>query len=517
MFLQIKNFLMKRGLKALAIEISKLKSPSKSQVEKLKRVWAKKYGWKKIPLNSEILEAAPKSIKQKLLPLLITKPTRTISGVAVIAIMAKPAPCPGTCIYCPRGPFAPQSYTGFEPAAMRAIANKFDPYAQVVNRLKQLEAVGHPTDKCELIIMGGTFPALSWKYQRWFVKRAFDAFNGFDAKSLAAAQKANERAVHRVIGLTIESRPDYVFPKRFLTLGCTRVELGVQTVYNSILKKIVRGHDVAATVKATAILKDHAFKILYHLMPGLPGSNFKKDLNMFKKVFNDPRFRPDMLKIYPTLVIKGTKLYEMWKKGQYSPIDEKYMLKLLRAIFEMCPPWVRIMRVQRDIPAQYIEAGPKLSNLRQILIRQLEKEKVKCAEIRFREAGHVWLRRGELPENVELLVRKYRASGGTEYFISAEDVQKNILLGFCRLRLCDRPAGLVRELHVYGAALPIAGPPVPISAQHRGWGRRLLAEAERLAAEKGYREIWVISGIGVREYYRKLGYRLKKGYMVKRF
>jgi len=503
---------MKDLIKLLLAE----KTLTKQKAEDIKRRWASKHGIP-MPLSSAVLENAKTASTQlefeKLRKALVTKPTRTLSGVAVIAVAAKPALCPGKCVYCPRGADAPQSYTGYEPAIMRARANKYDPYLQVKNRLAQLQAVGHSTDKCELIIMGGTFPAQDWNYQKLFVKRCFDAFNNKDGKDLVEAHKINETAKNRAVGLTIETRPDWVFPKKFLELGCTRVELGIQSVYDSILRKVQRDHTVKNSVDATRKLKEHGFKILYQIMLGLPGSSLRKDVRMFKKLFSDSRFKPDMLKIYPTLVVKGSKLYDAWKYGEYKAIDEGYVTNVLEKVFKMCPKWVRIHRVQRDIPKEHIESGVVQSNLRQELVNKWDGLGKQSREIRFREAGHVYQRRGKLPESCEILVKKYKSSGGDEYFISAEDKKQNILLGFCRLRIAVCKKAFVRELHVYGETLPIGAKKGKF--QHRGIGKKLLAAAEKLARAKTD-SIWVISGVGVREYYRKLGYVLKERYMWKR-
>lgn len=492
-----------------------------TQINELKKQYAAR-NKKKLPLNSEILEAATPEQRKKLVKFLKTKPTRTISGVSVIAIMTYPTPCPGKCIYCPQGKEAPKSYTGYEPAAMRARLNEFDPFRQVQNRLWQLDSTGHDTSKNELIIMGGTFPSLAWKEQKQFVKGAFEGFNGKRSKTLKEAQKINETAKHRVIGLTIETRPDWIFPNKFLELGATRIELGVQSIYNPILKMIKRGHNVETTIKATKELKDNCFKVLYHIMPGLPGSSFKRDVEMFKKLFDNPDFRPDMLKIYPTLVIKGTELYNMWKRGKYKPIDEEYMIKLLKEIYKICPKWVRIMRVQRDIPAQFIEAGPKKANLREIVLKTMLEKQNKdkkgsslSKEIRFREAGHSKQLRKIAPKNVEIVVEKYRASGGDEYFISAEDLEQDILVGFCRLRISHRKEAMIRELHVYGVEVAVGSKSNESSIQHHGWGKKLMAKSEEIAQEQGKKEMIIISGVGVREYYRKLGYKLKGYYMWK--
>ena len=502
---------MKELIKLLLAE----KNLTKDKAEEIKRKWASKKGIP-MPLSSEVLKVAKSSCAdaefEQIRRALVTKPTRTLSGVAVIAVAAKPAKCPGECLYCPKGKNAPKSYTGFEPAIMRARANKFDPYKQVKNRLEQLQAVGHSTDKCELIIMGGTFPAFGLPYKKRFVKRCFDAFNGQSSRGLKAAQKANETAKNRVVGLTIETRPDWVFPEQFLGLGCTRVELGIQSICDDVLEKIKRGHSIKNSVDAIRKLKEHGFKILYQVMLGLPGSSLKKDIAMFKTLFSDERFMPDMLKIYPTLVVKGSELYNMWKRGDYKPIDEAYVMKVLDAVYEMCPSWVRIHRVQRDIPSEHIEAGPIKSNLRQEINKKWDKAGKQSQEIRFREAGHVRQRRGKTPENGQISVQKYKSSGGEEYFIAAEDKKQNILLGFCRLRIAVCKKAFVRELHVYGETLPLGSKKSAVT-QHKGWGKQLLQRAEELA--KG-RELFIISGVGVREYYRKLSYVYKDGYMWKK-
>ena len=494
---------MKQLIKQLLSE----KNLKYTDINELKKKYADKHK-SKLPLNSTILEAATPEQRKKLVKFLKTKPTRTISGVSIIAIMTSPKPCPGKCIYCPQGDNAPKSYTGFEPAAMRAQLNNFDPYKQVQNRLWQLQSTGHNTSKNELIIMGGTFPSLPWKEQQDFVRDAFNGFNNKKSKTLLAAQKINETTDNRVVGLTLETRPDWIFPKKFVELGATRVELGIQSTSDKILKGVCRGNTVLDATNATKELKDHAFKILYHIMPGLPGATLQSDINMFKTLFEDERFKPDMLKIYPTLVIKGTQLYDMWKAGKYKPVDEEYMIKLLKEVYKLSPKWVRIMRVQRDIPAPHIEAGPKKSNIRQMVLRDLKTSK----EIRFREAGHAQRLRNITPKNIEIVVEKYHASDGDEYFISAEDVNQDILLGFCRLRIGKRKEAMIRELHVFGkvTALGKTG-----KIQHTGLGGKLLAQAEKIAKTAGKKELIVISGVGVREYYRKLGYQIKNGYMHK--
>ncbi|HDQ60021.1 MAG TPA: tRNA uridine(34) 5-carboxymethylaminomethyl modification radical SAM/GNAT enzyme Elp3 [Candidatus Woesearchaeota archaeon] len=513
-------------LEELLSEIRKRNIKTKSQLVALKSKLARKYGYKKIPSNAEIFEMADKKQKELLRMLLRIKPVRSISGVTVIAVMTPPAPCPhGKCTYCPSAKNVPESYTGKEPAARRGKSLDYDPYNQVQNRLKQLQAIGHLPQKCELIIMGGTFPARPEKEQVEFVKQCLLAMNEFNkakkirSKTLEEVQKKNEKAKVRCVGMTFETRPDYCGKKEIelmLKLGATRVELGVQTIYDEIYKKINRGHTVQDVVDATKRLKDAGLKVLYHIMPCLPGSSYEKDLAMFNGsccekccmggIFGEDRFRPDMLKIYPCLVIKGTKLYDDWKAGKYVPCTEKDMIKLIRKIKEECPEWIRIMRVERDIPGTEIEAGVKATNLRQML------GKTNCQCIRCREIGHRELRGIKLDKkSVHLNTIVYTASGGKEVFL--EFIDKNrTLLGFLRLRLNNSSTALVRELHVYGEHTLIGK---SIDIQHKGYGKKLLKESEKISKIAGKKKISVTSGIGVRDYYRKLSYHKDKTYMSK--
>ncbi|NCO84766.1 MAG: tRNA uridine(34) 5-carboxymethylaminomethyl modification radical SAM/GNAT enzyme Elp3 [Candidatus Huberarchaeum crystalense] len=506
-------------MKTLIKKIILLKNPTKNEIETLKIKWAKGRALKRHPLNSEILAAASNKDRIKLKECLLKKPTRSGSGISAIAIMTPPSPCPGKCIYCPVGENSPQSYVGFEPAARRGKLNQYDAYLQVKNRLEQLQAIGHYPEKCELIIMGGTFPAQPFEFQKKFIQNAFEAFNNKSkgsTHSLKEAQKINETAEHRVVGLTIETRPDFVFPEQFLELGATRIEIGVQSLNNQVLAKIKRNHKVKTVKNATKILKDFGFKINYHIMLGLPGSDFDDDLNTFIKMFEDSSFKPDLLKIYPTLVIKGTELYKMWKLGKYVPIDEKYVVDLLKKIYCFLPQYVRIMRIQRDIPANFIEAGPKKSNLREIVEREVNKASINTKEIRFREVGHR-IYDGQL--NLKLNVFEYVASRGKEFFISVEDSAKNVLVGYLRLRFLsnNKNIAIVRELHIYGKSVRIGKKKSNKGEyQHFGWGRCLLKKAEEICKKNKKTEIWVMSGVGAREYYKKLGYIFNKFYMKKK-
>ncbi|MFH1470536.1 MAG: tRNA uridine(34) 5-carboxymethylaminomethyl modification radical SAM/GNAT enzyme Elp3 [Candidatus Micrarchaeota archaeon] len=367
--------------------------------------------------NSSILREIPKNKRShEVLKLLKLRPVRTVSGIASIAVMSKPSPCPGECIYCPGGTESPKSYTGDEPAAMRGKQNDFDPFKQVSARLRQLSEIGHTVDKCELIIMGGTFNSRPLEYQRSFVKGCLDAMNGKKSKSLEEAKRKNERANVRAVGITFETRPDYAKRKNIsemLELGGTRVELGVQTLSDQVYKKVNRGHKVEDVVLATRLCKDSALKVCYHIMPGLFSSP-KKDVGMFRKLFKDSRFRPDMLKIYPCMVVKGTKLYDMWKRGEYEPYDTETASEVLAQATKFIPPYVRIMRVQRDIPLPRIEAGVRNSNLRQIVEKKLWERGERCACIRCRESGLRELKGGGRadPALAKLCRLDYEASGG---------------------------------------------------------------------------------------------------------
>ena len=548
---------------------------SRDELNRWKIKVARKYHLSKIPGNSDILKAIPEERREEFRDLLKRKPTRTISGVAVVAMMTKPFPCPhGRCIYCPGGPSvgSPQSYTGREPSALRAIQSAYHPYIIMMRRLKQLTDIGHDVDKVEVIIQGGTFPAVDLDYQEWFIKCAFKAMNDFphfkeienleeklirlivkkdesvleeDPKFREAwlkthskpyyyledEQRKNEKAKVRMVGLTIETRPDWAFERqidRMLRFGTTRVELGVQTIFNFIHERTKRGHGVEEIVKATQLLKDAGLKINYHIMPGLPGSNFERDLYTFRTIFEDSRFRPDMLKIYPTLVTRDAPLYRWWKEGKYRPYRTEEAVELLVEAYKLFPKWVRVMRIQRDIPVQLIVDGVKHSNLGQLVFNELIKRGIRPREIRFREVGHVMEKFGIQPEveHIKLLCEDYEASGGREIFLSFEDTKNDILIGFLRLRIPSEkahrkeinccPSAIVRELHVYGPLVPIGGKP-RYEWQHRGYGRELLAEAERIAREEfDVKKMLVISGVGVRNYYRKFGYRKNGPYVAKR-
>ncbi len=464
------------------------------------------------------------------LKLLVRKPTRTLSGVAVVAAMTPPAPCPhGVCVPCPGGVSrrdgcpTPQSYTGREPAALRAIQQGYDPYRQVRTRLRQLAEIGHPLDKVDLIIMGGTITSRPLGYQYWFVKRCLEAMNdyprpdgvsmGYEVqrprRSFLEVARENESSRVRNVGTTFETRPDWCSPthiKNMLLLGGTKVELGVQSTDDDLLAKMRRGHTVSDSIEANRALREAGFKVGFHMMPGLPGSDLERDLTSFRYLFEEEDFRPDYLKIYPALVVEGTELWDLYRRGEYSPLEDEEAAELISKIKELIPPYTRLQRVQRDIPAPQILAGVKKSNLRQLAKERLLARGGTCRCIRCREAG---LRGVSEEADVALKDLSYRACGGEERFLSFEG-EDGTLAGFLRLRLSERTR--VRELHVYGPMTPLGKRG---GWQHRGFGSRLLAEAEKIAGDKGYDSLEVTSGIGARPYYRRHGYELLEPYMVK--
>jgi len=527
--------ILEKACREIIEGLLRLDSPSGKVVNALKLQAAARHRLERIPSNSEIIRFLRDEEKSKLLPILRLKKVRTISGITVVAVMTKPYPCPQKepCAYCPGGPpfGVPQSYTGFEPATMRGLQAEFDPYTQVRGRLSQLKAIGHVVDKVELIIMGGTFPATPVDYQEWFIQQCLDAITGEKTACLEVAKKAAETSRIRNVGVTVETRPDWAkktHVDHMLSMGVTRVELGVQNPDDEIYRLVGRTHTVQDVVEATRILKDSGMKIVYHMMPGLPGSNYEKDLEAFRKIFREPDFKPDMIKIYPCLVLKGTKAYEWWKKGEYMPYTTEEAASLIAEIIKTVPPWIRIMRVQRDIPAHLIVAGVKRSNLRQLVQEKLKAKGVRCRCIRCREVGHRMLKDGikPNPERVQILVHKEAASEGEEIFISAEDLENDVLIGYLRLRVPSKkahrseinsmPCTIVRELHVYGELVPV-GKRLAQAWQHQGYGEILLAEAERITREKyRRRKILVISALGTKEYYKRFGYQYDGPYMSKK-
>lgn len=516
-------------------QILSKKIQSKDELHRIKVQLCKKYKLRTIPRDSEILARLPSDQGENgaAHSLLRKKSTRTLSGVAIVAAMTSPETCPhGRCLPCPGGPErnTPQSYTGFEPAAMRASCNNFDPYLQVQSRVEQLHAIGHVTDKVDLIIMGGTFTARLPVYQQWFVKRCYDALNAQRSQTLEHAKKKNEKASSRCIGLTIETRPDWFRLQHVdhaLYLGATRVELGVQTIDDTLLSQMERGHTVSDSITATRIAKEAGLKVCYHMMPGLPGSTEKKDLDTFHTIFTEEQFKPDMIKIYPTLIIKGTKLYDLWVQGKYKPLSTEQASGLIAQIKKDIPEWVRIQRIQRDIPSQEICTGIKKSNLRQYVEKEMQKHKTSCRCIRCREIGHTQLEKTKLltDRSLTCIHRCYSASAGEEVFVSLEDTTLDVIVGYLRLRdivsphrpeLQKEPCMIIRELKVLGREASL-GSRSPEAYQHRGYGKKLLYEAERICMEQyGKKRLFVLSGVGVKPYYRKLGFSDDGVYLSKR-
>jgi len=490
---------------------------TKEELQRSKILLCKKLGLNRVPPNSEVLAHVNEDLLPAVTPLLQRKPVRTLSGVAVVAVMTSPADCPhGRCLYCPGGKESgsPQSYTGKEPAARRGSRNRYDPFSQTRDRLRQLESIGHPTDKVDLIIMGGTFTSRSREYQEAFVKGCFDAMNGTISSDLRQAHKLNASSGHRCIGLTVETRPDCFGEEeaRFaMSLGATRVELGVQILDDHILQSVQRGHGVNEVVLSTRTAKNLGLKVCYHIMPGLPGSSPEKDLESFKRVFDDPRFRPDMLKIYPTLVVKNTPLYDMWVRGEYRPYTTGEAVELIGRMKSTVPRYARIQRIQRDIPVPLIEAGVDKGHLRELVRKWMKEHGLVCSCVRCREVGLRGIK--QWAEEPEMETIEYEASGGREIFLSYKLPSNDALIAFLRLRLNGSGVARVRELKVFGPMVPL-GERRP-GWQHRGYGKRLMQEAEEIARARGCDEIAVTSGVGVRHYYRSLGYVLKTPYMVK--
>ncbi|MFH0890117.1 MAG: tRNA uridine(34) 5-carboxymethylaminomethyl modification radical SAM/GNAT enzyme Elp3 [Candidatus Aenigmatarchaeota archaeon] len=461
----------------------------------------------------------------------VKKRVRTISGVTVVAVMTKPLQCPGRCVYCPGGVDkeipTPKSYLPKSPVVMRAAKLNYDPYVQVRSRLKALVAMKHIADKIELIIMGGTFMAAPVQYRYDFVKGCYDGINGFVSKTLEDAKKANETAANRCVALCLETRPDWAYERQInqmLDFGATRVEIGVQLPDDESYMLTKRGHTVEDVVRSTKLLKDSGFKVYYHYMCNLPGSDLEKDLEMFKKLFSDSRFRPDGVKIYPCLVLDNTELKKWYDKGEHYAYTNDELVGLITKIKLNIPRYARISRIMRDIPAEYVVGGTKYSHLRDAIKAAMNKNGTKCVCIRCREVGYNLLNGKKVDEaSVKMERLDYDASGGNEIFLSFED-KNDILLGLLRLRIPSKPfrpeitqnTSLVREMHVFGKEAGIGSVSSSDQFQHRGYGKKLLQEAEKISKEHGMKKIAVISGVGAREYYRKLGYELEGAYMTKK-
>mmetsp|Transcript_6557 Transcript_6557/g.10719 ORF Transcript_6557/g.10719 Transcript_6557/m.10719 type:complete len:553 (-) Transcript_6557:65-1723(-) len=533
-------------VKAVAEVVSLLQTAYDVQVpinlSKIKGEVAKKHKLAYIPKLVDIIAAIPDDYKERLLPYVKAKPVRTASGVAVVAVMSKPHRCPhiamtgNVCVYCPGGPdsdfeYSTQAYTGYEPTSMRAIRARYHPYSQTRGRVDQLKRLGHSVDKVEFIVMGGTFMSLDATYKDYFIRNLHDALSGNHSNSVAEAIAFSEQSKTKCIGITIETRPDYCLKphlNEMLSYGCTRIEIGVQSIYEDVAKDTNRGHTVRAVCNSFQLAKDCGFKVVSHMMPDLPNMGRDRDLDGFREYFENPNFRSDGLKIYPTLVIRGTGLYELWKTGNYKNYTPDELVDVIAQILAMVPPWTRVYRIQRDIPMPLVTSGVDHGNLRELALKRMDELELQCRDVRTREVGIKQIHQRINPNQIELVRRDYVGNGGWETFIAFEDPVADILVGLLRLRQCStvsfRPeivgidgvrCSIVRELHVYGSAVPIRSRD-PTKFQHQGFGTLLMEEAERISREEHEsQKILVISGVGTRHYYRKLGYELDGPYMSK--
>ncbi|XP_041950458.1 elongator complex protein 3 [Alosa sapidissima] len=508
-------------------------------LNKVKTKTSAKYGLSAQPRLVDIIAAVPPQYRRALVPKLKAKPIRTASGIAVVAVMCKPHRCPhisftgNICVYCPGGPdsdfeYSTQSYTGYEPTSMRAIRARYDPYLQTRHRVEQLKQLGHSVDKVEFIVMGGTFMALAEEYRDYFIRNLHDALSGHTSNSVAEAVRYSERSNTKCVGITIETRPDYCLKRHLsdmLGYGCTRLEIGVQSVYEDVARDTNRGHTVRAVCESFHLAKDAGFKVVSHMMPDLPNVGMERDIEQFIEFFENPAFRPDGLKLYPTLVIRGTGLYELWKTGRYKSYSPSALVDLVARILALVPPWTRVYRVQRDIPMPLVSSGVEHGNLRELALARMKDMGTECRDVRTREVGIQEIHHKVRPYQVELIRRDYVANGGWETFLSYEDPEQDILIGLLRLRRCSPQSfraelkggvSIVRELHVYGSVVPVSSRD-PSKFQHQGFGMMLMEEAARIAQEEhGSSKLAVISGVGTRNYYRKMGYELEGPYMVKR-
>lgn len=501
---------------------------------------ASRYNVDKVPKLVDIIAAVPEEQRTALMPKLRAKPVRSASGIAVVAVMSKPHRCPhiattgAICVYCPGGPdsdfeYSTQSYTGYEPTSMRAIRARYDPYLQARSRVDQLRRLGHAVDKVEFILMGGTFMSLPPEYRDYFIRNLHDALSGHASSSVAEAVRYGEHSRTKCIGLTIETRPDYCLGPHLgamLSYGCTRLEIGLQSTYEDVARDTNRGHTVAAVGKCFRLAKDAGFKVVAHLMPDLPNVGWDRDLESAREFFENPAFRTDGLKLYPTLVIRGTGLYELWRKGLYRNYDPAVLVDLVARILALIPPWVRAYRIQRDIPMPLVSSGVEKGNLRELALARMGELGLQCRDVRTREVGIQDIHHAVRPDQVELVRRDYAANGGWETFLAYEDPRQDILVGLLRLRKVGGPdagrqpalrgrVSIVRELHVYGTAVAVHARDEDLH-QHQGYGALLMEAAEAIAAgEHRSTKIAVISGVGTRHYYRKLGYELEGPYMVK--
>ncbi len=451
------------------------------------------------------------------------KPMRTLSGVTTVTVLTKPYPCPGKCIFCPTDVRMPKSYLPDEPGAMRALQHEFEPYDQVKARIDTLDAIGHPTDKIELLVLGGTWSSYRRDYQEWFLQRCFDAMNGIDSTSLFDAQSINETTSHRCVGLVIETRPDHIDPDELSwlrSLGVTKIQMGVQSLDDRILELNKRGHTVDETRRAVALIRAAGFKIVLHWMPNLLGATIESDGRDFQHLWVD--LCPDEIKIYPTQLLANAELYKYWLRGEFSPYTTEELVDLIADIKPDIPRYCRVNRIIRDIPSTNVVEGNKRTSLRQDVHREMERRNTRCQCVRCREVRGAGVEVGEL--NLDNLV--YKVGGTEEHFLSFVTPDDK-LAGFLRLSLpADNSpntgledlnnAAIIREVHVYGQSLQV-GEEQRGAAQHAGLGTRLIEHAERIAQLKGFSRLAVISAVGTRHYYLRRGFERGKLYLVKDF
>lgn len=506
---------------------------------------------------SELVKSGKIEDELRIRKVLRKRAVRSLSGVSVISLLTKFWGCPGKCIYCPTYDGLPKSYISDEPAVQRAEMNAFDPFLQVQNRLRSLEITGNAISKCDVRIIGGTWSVYPQKYQEDFVKNIYDAhtlfaqkehhfsengkYSPFEEKAtknenielsetLEEAKKRNETAESRVIGMAIETRPDWITIeeiKRLRRYGITRVEIGYQTTHDDINEKNLRGHGNTESILATKLLKDAGFKVVAHMMPGLVGATPELDKSAMRRVFDDQNFRPDELKIYPMVVTPNSELTKLWEDRKFHPYEDKELIPLMAELQSYLPEYVRLNRMYRDIPAHEILAGSKTANLRQVTevamrARGLKRHDISAREIRAK---------GNSPDDAILEIDFYEASDGHEYFLQMIDPSDRTIFGLLRLRVPSQyfsrekhfipeleNAALIREIHVFGDQIPV-GFTGDHSGQHQGFGKKMIAEAEKIIREKypTIEKMAVISGVGVRGYYEKRGYALDGEYMVKKF
>jgi len=476
----------------------------------------------------QMIESGEWEEDEALLSKIRMKPTRTLSGVTTVTVLTRYHPCPGECIFCPLEEKMPKSYLSEEPGARRGLENKFDPYAQVHNRIRALKAVGHPTDKIELLILGGSFSAYPMNYQEWFVRRCFDAMNKVNPEddpkfnTLLEAQARNVNAQHRNVGMVIETRPDMIGKGDlpwFRYLGVTKVQMGAQSLDNHILARNKRGHTAEDTLRAAALLRAGGFKIVLHWMPNLLGATPDSDREDFTRLWGEGAYCPDELKIYPCQLLENTELYDIWQRGGYEPYSEATLLDLITDIKTIVPRYCRINRIIRDIPSTYVVAGNKNTSLRQDIQREMKHRGTRCECVRCREVRQ----KKVTAESVSLHDLTYHPAHAEEHFLSF-DTPDDKLAGFLRLSLPKdtyytniidlEEAAIIREVHVYGQSLEVGEERSGI-AQHSGLGTRLIEEAERTAKEKGYKRLAVIAAVGTRTYYAERGFELGGFYMLK--